>query len=239
MINILASFLPIIMMLIVMVLAFNGIRFISSRIKIWTPKRIYVFLGIYIAVGFVMMLALPYLPNAKEQVLSEQEIQNKLEEAEHLEQLVQQKRFTEIDPSYLKKELTMTLPTNELTLTANLEYPATRVVVTWRDDPNSNAIFASYYEFPFIFSGIDVTNKIVTPEMVLDGSTLSIVEKRQVEVTYHRIQPNIITLEKYYENQSNKVKYHSYLMGQQMLHLNVPKHINIIDNSGIINYLYY
>ena len=235
MINILLSFLPIIIMLIVFVLVFKGIRLVSLRIKIWTPKRIYVFVGIYLVVGIVLMLALPYLPNAKKQVLSEQEIQNKLDEAEHLEQLVQQKRFAEIDASYLKKEWTMKLPTDELTLTTNLERPATQVVVTWRDDPNSNDIFANYYEFPFIFSGIDITDKIVAPEMTLDGSNLSIVEKREVKVTYHRIQPNIETLENY----SNEKKYHSYLMGQQMLHLNVPKHINIIDNSGMINYLYY
>ncbi len=133
----------------------------------------------------------------------------------------------------------MTLPTDELTLTTNLEYPATRVVVTWRDDPNSNEIFASYYEFPFVFSGIDITDKIVAPEMTLDDSTLSIVEKREVKVTYHHIQPNIEILENYYENHSNEERYHNYLMGQQMLHLNVPKHINIIDNSGMINYLYY
>lgn len=235
----LISFLPIIIMLIVVVFVFKGIRLVSSRIKIWTPKRIYVFVGIYIVVGIILMFALPYLPNAKKQVLSEQEVQIKLEEAEHLEQLVQQKRFAEIDASYLKKDWTMTLPTDELTLTTNLERPATQVVVTWRDDPNSNDIFGNYYEFPFIFSGLDITDKNVAPEMTLDGSTLSIVEKREVKVTYHRIQPTITTLENYYRMYVNDDSYHSYLMGQKMLHLNVPKHINIIDNSGMINYLYY
>ncbi|MEO4053725.1 hypothetical protein [Solibacillus sp. CAU 1738] len=237
------SFLPIIVMLILIFIIIAAIRRLSARIKIWTPKRIYIFLGMYIVIGVVLMIAMPYLPNVKKEVLSEQEVKEKLDEAEFLTQLVQEKRFDEIDPAYLKNEWSMELPTDELILTTNREYSSVHVIVTWRDEPASNEIFASYYEFPFIFSGIDMTDKVVAPQMELQGNTLAIVEKDQLPVTYHRIQPTLEILENHYENQNenqlNAVIYSNYLMGQQMLHLNVPKHINIIDNSGMINYLYY
>ncbi|KYG89266.1 hypothetical protein A0U40_13090 [[Bacillus] sp. KCTC 13219] len=208
-----------------------------SRFQATFNERFYKLLVIYVVIGLIATVCFPYLPNAQKAILSDKEIKEKLDEIEYLNQLVQEKRFDEINPDYLKEQLTFTVTNEELTLKSNMEFLGTHVIVTWRDDKTSNDVYASYYEFPFIFSGIDVTNNVSAPQIHFEKDTLLISEINR-EIIYHRVIPKIWTIEHYYERFDNE-GYSNYGMGQQIIHLNVPKHINIIDNSGMIQYIYY
>ncbi|WP_042470172.1 hypothetical protein [Bacillus ndiopicus] len=232
------SLVPILIFIFIIFVIVNGLGRLPLRFKTLFTKRFYQLLAVYILIGLIATFAFPYLPNAQKALLSEKEIKKKLDESQYLEQLVLKKRFAEIDPAYLKEERTFTVPTEELIVKTNLDYPATRIIVTWRDDATSNDIYASYYEFPFIFSGIDVTDQVVIPEISFKSNILSLFE-REGQATYRRIVPEISLFGGYYSMHSTDEKYYNYVMGQQMLHLNVPKHINIIDNSGMIQYIYY
>ncbi|MEK4227987.1 hypothetical protein [Solibacillus sp. FSL H8-0538] len=217
-------------------------RNVLSRFKIWTPKRVFTFIGVYIGVGVISFIGLAIMSDNHTKILSEEKVRQVQEEYVEMQTFVENNDLEKINPDYLKKQRSYVLPTNELTVYIDEKSYSTKVYVTWRDDPESNEILADSYLFPHIVSGIDVSSEVPLIGSTFDDSALYVKEDG-IELKYYSLYSKIQILDNYYENHyiniwpKSSSNFNS-LVGQQMLHLNVPKHINIIDNSGLISYLY-
>ena len=220
--------------IIIFVLIFGG-RKLLARFKVWTPKRIFLLLGCYIGLGLISFLGVALMSdNSKAKQLTEAEIQQHLDESASFEQSILKGQLPEI-PSDYKMEQIYNVTSGELIVELAENTYATRVYLTYRDDPQSNDVIVSYYKFPYIVSGLDVTNEITPLKFSYDNSTLKVWEPSS-ELEYYTIDPRIKMIQEYQNSSGISVTY-NHLIGNNMLHLNVPKHINIIENSGVISYL--
>lgn len=222
---------------IVVVLIFGG-RKLLARFKVWTPKRIFLLLGSYIGLGLISCLGVALLSdNSKAKQLTEAEIQQHMDESVSFEQSILKGQLPEIPAEY-KTEQIYNVTSGELVVELAENTYATRVYLTYRDDPQSNDVIVSYYKFPYILSGLDVTNEITPLKFSYDNSTLKVWEPSS-ELEYDTIDPQIkfIKFIQEYQDGSGISITYNHLIGNNMLHLNVPKHINIIENSGVISYL--
>ena len=220
--------------IIIVVLIFGG-RKLLARFKVWTPKRIFLLLGCYIGLGLISCVGIAFMSdNSKAKQLTEAEIQQHLDESASFEQSILKGQLPEI-PSDYKTEQIYNVTSGELIVELAENTYATRVYLTYRDDPQSNDVIVSYYKFPYILSGLDVTNEITPLKFSYDNSTLKVWEPSS-ELEYYTIDPQIKFIQEYQDGSGISITY-NHLIGNNMLHLNVPKHINIIENSGVISYL--
>lgn len=223
-----------ILIVIIVALILGGSKLLS-RIKVWTPKRIFLLLGSYISLGLISCLGVALMSdNSKSKLLTEAEIQQNLDESASFEQSILKGQLPEI-PSDYKTEQRYNVTSGELVVELAENTYATRIYLTYRDDPQSNDVIVSYYKFPYIFSGLDVTNEISPLKFSYDNSTLKVWEPSS-ELEYYKIDPQIKIIQEYQNKSGISITY-NHLIGNNMLHLNVPKHINIIENSGVISYL--
>lgn len=219
------TLLPIIILFIV---AFLIVRLLFPiRFKALSARRFYQLIAVYIAVGFMAICIFPYLPNAQHIALSDREVEEKLEEKRYILEQLNEKRVEEVT-AYLQEQWTFTATQNEVVLDNNNEqgFSMMRLIIEWRDDAASNEIYASYYQLPYAYAGMDMTNYFITPQLSFANDVLSIVEIEN-RVTYNRVIPDLWLLQEHYED-------HGWEDSSQILYLNVPKHINIVDKSGMI-----
>lgn len=220
------TLLPIIILFIA---AFLIVRLLFPiRFKALSAKRFYQLIAVYIAVGFIAICIFPYLPNAQHIALSDQEVEEKLEEKRYILELLNEKRVEEAQ-AYLQEQWTFTATQDEVVLDNNNNeqgFSMMRLIIEWRDDAASNEIYASYYQLPYAYAGMDMTNYFIAPQLSFANNVLSIVEIEN-RITYNRVIPDLWLLQEHYGA-------HSWEDSSQILYLNVPKHINIVDKSGMI-----
>ena len=111
----------------------------------------------------------------------------------------------------------------------------TNIIVTWSDEQTDDVI-ATLYQLPYIVFGIDISHKVPLLQVQYDNNELAINVQR-IELKYASFKPHLEVFKSHLGNDDSLLAYNLFT-GKRILHLNVPKHINIINNSGWISYLY-
>lgn len=226
------SFIPILAILGLVVVA----RFLLTRLSAWTPKRTWIFVGGYIALGIIAFLSLPFIADNKVKIMSEQEITVLKQQVDETNTYAANNEWENIDKVYKKDAFTFVTRSSTFDLKFDTFSTNTYVYVTWADR-ESNEIQATYYELPMISSGINVTNDLPATNIAFANDVLTIKES-ETELTYYTMQPKLTMVENYIETFNYEGALHHYFIGNRILHLNVPKHITIMDESGWLQYLY-
>lgn len=224
------SFLPIIILLII----FFGLGKLLTKIRIWKPKRTFWFATIYFTCGFIAFVGLFIMSNRDERVAADETLQAYKEENMEISQQLKYKYMDSMDfinPAYLQFTKMYEATEENIEIIRDDNSYHLHVVVTWTDS-NKNEIKASYYETPLFINRVNISQFIEPPEIKFEQNNLYIQEvEKEVNVTTMNF-----ALEMYdfivYEGPSNPLE---DLIGLRILHLNVPRHFNIIDNSGWID----
>lgn len=238
--NVITMFLPIIVMVVVLVLMFFlGNKVLTFTKKIWTVKRIAIIIVCYIAIGLASMALLMITAKDENKLVEKEELQTLLDDQQLNWELIDQNRLDELNDKYLIREWSYKLPTNELEVRYEGEdeyYPGQFIVVKWRDEPNSNDIYAKKFKMPYIFDGIDVTKRLPEVPMEFRNSELVIEDIAETKVTLYKLEPTVKMIKNFRSWDLENEDIYNYVTGNYILYLNVPKHINIIDRYGFIHY---
>lgn len=230
------AFLPIVVVIGVII----GVIFVSramlARMSIWAPKRIWIFAGSYIALGFIAFISLPFIAGNEQRILAEQEIATVKQQVDLASTQAANNEWDKIDEAYKKAEYVFEAEESTIDVQADMASANVYVYVTWNEEKTNN-ITATYYELPTITSGIDITNELLPTQVQFEQDVLTIKEP-QVELTYYTLRPTLTVVENFVDTFNYDGSLHNYFIGHRILHLNVPKHITIMDNSGWLQYLY-
>lgn len=226
--SILWAFLPITIMVVLTYVVFK----FASKVRIWTPKRTGWIVLIYLVLGMISFIGIFMLPDNAVKTIPEKELRQAIAEEQKLTEMYLDEKFDEIPTDYLVYCETYEgiAEDIELTLGDNM-YGNTRVSITWNDS-QSNDIVVTYYETPLLFNRIDIS-KDVQPLTVKFEDNHFYISQMGKTLNYNSFQANLEMreLEKY-EGMHNSL---DRLIGLRILHLNVPKHFNIIDTSGWVD----
>lgn len=209
-----------------------GVIKLASKVRIWTPKRTSWVIITYLMLGVISFIGILIMPDKTTKVLSKQQLKVAIAEEKELDELYSADKFDQIPADYFAfaNSYEGTAEDIEITLADNLY--STSVSVTWNDS-KSNQIVATYYETPIIYNRIDISKEIEPPTIEFKDNHfyISEVEKR---VEFYSIQAKLEMLE---PKNMGYVQYEDFdrFIGNRILHLNVPKHFNIIDNSGRVD----
>ena len=221
----LIAILPIVLVLVI----FLGLGKLLAKFRIWKPKFTFWFAVIYFACGIIAFVGLFILSNQYERVAADDELQAYIEENEKLSQDIKYKNVDNLKPEYLQFTKTFEATDENIEIVRADNSYHLRVVVTWNDS-DTNDIEASYYQTPILVNRSNISKLIDPPEIKFEDNNFYIqeVEKEVAANTMYfsiELYDSIIAYHDTYDPFED-------LIGLRILHLNVPRHFNIIDSSG-------
>ena len=172
------------------------------------------------------------MPNKTAKLLSEQQLKIALAEEKKVDELYWADKFDQIPADYFIFANSYEGTAEDIEITLGENVYNTRVAVTWNDS-KSNEIVATYYETPPIFNRMDISKEMQPPVIEFKDNHFYISEvKKRME--FYSIQAKLEMLE---PKKMGTVQYEDLddFIGNRILHLNVPKHFNIMDNSGRVD----
>lgn len=228
------------MMSFIPIVAFIGLiiaaRFFLTRMSIWTPKRTWVFIGGYIGLGLLSFISLPFIAGDAQKVLSREEIAELMQQVDEVNAHVANNDWSLIDEAYKKETFTFTADGSNITVKQQSPPDNTFIYVTLADR-TTNEIEATYYELPIISSGVNLTDEIPPTAITFEQDVIT-VKDEEIELMYYTLKPTLMVAENFIKPFHYEDALHHYFIGNRILHLNVPKHMHIIDENGWVQYLF-
>lgn len=221
------SFLPII--IIVMIVGF--VVFLTKQNKkkkkaYLSGQKIRLIFGIYLAVLLISVGFFYLIPTDAEST--------KFGETEpgfpHLSEKIYNGSFAELDEKYVTEQWSFDYEGDELNLeTVGNSINGIQLLVDVKSK-NDNQIDVTFYQTPTYVEGIDVTDKIKPPLVNLSNKTLTMAKPREFELdftAFKKVFPmNQFTGEDWGMEDS-------FMRGEHLLYLQVPKGINIQQGDGL------
>ncbi|MBM7666944.1 putative membrane protein [Solibacillus kalamii] len=199
-----------------------------TKIRIWKPKRTFWFAAIYLSCGIMAFIYLLFVSGNVEKIASDKVLKEQMEETEQLEKDLKNRRFESLKEEHLKFTETFEAKEENIEIIRNENSYYLPVVISWTDSAE-NKIEASYYETPLYLNRVYISPYVKAPKIEWDDNKLYIVENEtKITAKSMRLSMELLNSTQYesYNNSLNE------LIGKRILHLNVPKQFNIIDNDG-------
>ncbi|MEK4630264.1 MAG: hypothetical protein ABS944_13960 [Solibacillus sp.] len=216
------SLLPVLVVVIFIVLVLMGIGLLLKKVTIWRPKHTLFISIAYFSIALISVIGIVVLQDKAVKFPSEQVLQKQIEFNNKLSNEIELRNYENLERSLLKFSKTIEVNTPDLEVVRGDNSFDTRIVIEWNDS-KSNEIVASYYETPLYYDGINLSDKVQQPIVELRDEKLYI----ENPTTFVKVQSLRMTMYQF-QNQGP----HQDFIGLRILHLNVPRHFNIIDNSG-------
>ncbi|QGG53045.1 hypothetical protein [Lysinibacillus pakistanensis] len=233
--------LSLLITILLLTLAFFVIRKVSNKTKnFWTLKRLSVGITVYIGVGLFALLYLSLFANSSIQVLSKSELKKIEKNIESIQKYDQEYNSSFLTDNYKKKTwefdfLGGTLP---VTINNGNEDSSFNIRHLYNDSIPAGKALVSYYQFPAIIEGIDISDKIPLPNVYMSQNQLWIEALSRHEVNYHRIKASIGILD-FNREEDFDDDYPStiFYLSSNFIVIETPSGTEIEDSQGVIQYL--
>ena len=215
---------PIIILLILLISSVAGFRLMPrKRRRLFSSKRIYAVVGIYAFLGLLAFVFLLISENGDMQKLTSKQEDALFNQESSVLQLLDENKINEIDPAFIKEKKSVTTTESELRLSTMPEEDTIQGFISYIDQPSSNEIEMTVYRVPAILDGYDVTDYLNPVNLDLVGGTLYVTTK-QKDLRIIEVYGKLMTVEEGVDRGGFYA-----INGQQVVHLSVPKHIQLID----------
>ena len=203
-------------------------RKLLVNVKIWTPKRVGVFITAYIVAGVTAMIVLATMEQDAV-ILAEEELNTISEGAHAFREALNKAAYNELDEQYIKQSLVHEMQGDTLTLDIVSEEKFYDIIIERNRDPEVREVVVKYYETPHVRLGMDVSSYMEQPIMQLENDKFYMEPFGNVEIKYNQINPTIQIADHLVANKS----FQRDSIGIRILYLNVPADVHIINSSGI------
>jgi len=179
------------------------------------------FILFYLSVLGVAVITFIALPGKGETILSEKEVETLYEENMELESAFQKGEIKNLD-HMIVDTFSYEETSDQVILNSDLVVQ-TKVWIEWIDS-DASVIEGTVYQSHYVNEGINENLNI--PQINWNGEVLSIKNERQVEKDIHYLKAAL-----YINEFINRDK--RYFHNTIYIHLKVPKHMELIDESGL------
>lgn len=190
--------LPFLFMVSLVLVLLKIIKRIGRTIKIrWTPKHVYLVVVGYIALGFVAFLYLQFFYESKGTILSKDEITALEEETTNVKKYYDENDASFLTDDYKKESWQFEFEGDVLPIDVNEGNNGfnSDLRVRYNDDIEPGHVILSYYQFPVVIEGIDLTNEVPPPYVYMNDQQLMINQPREHSVNYNRVQASFNILD--------------------------------------------
>ncbi|MQR95970.1 hypothetical protein [Fictibacillus phosphorivorans] len=233
---IILSLLPI---LIVFIIVAFGIGIIRSNTKIsfGTKKIRWILAGYIMILAIATVISLSVLPSYKnDQKVATAAEMNKIENAQNRAvNNLYSGNLDDLDRAFSEKKK-WSFPFNEKSLDIVLTEGETGIMSVFAERKNTNdgEIEASYFVGKSYIDGVDFTNELHPPELLLNGQQLTVNNPTLVTVSFSRFSPGF-AYSQFSEGGHFSQENRSSVIGRDFILLKVPNEIEIKGNISWIN----
>ena len=203
-------------------------RKLLANVKVWTPKRVGWFIGVYIVAGIIAMIVLTTMEQDVV-ILAEEELHALSEDEDALREVLNKASYNELDERYIKQSLVYEMKGDTLTLDIVNEENFYNIIIERNRDLEVREVVVKYYETPHVRFGIDVSSYMEQPVMKLENDQFYMEPFRLVNIQYNQIEPTIQIADNLLTNE----RFQRDSFGMRFLYLNVPADVHIINSSDI------
>lgn len=218
----------VLILLLIIGIAMIFTNLLTSKVRIWKPKRTFWFAIVYFSCGIIALVYLLFVSGNVEKIASDKVLQQQLEETEQLEKDLKNRQFESLKEEHLKFTKTFEATEENIEVVRNQTGHYLPVFISWTDSAE-NKIEAAYYETPLYLNKVYISPYVTAPKIEWNENKLYIVEtETKIMAKSMRLSMELFNSSEYesYNNPLNE------LIGKRILHLNVPKQFNIIDKDG-------
>ena len=228
--------LPLLFLVIIGLVLLKILKILSHKIKIrWTNKHIFIVVTSYIALGLVAFLYLQFFYKTDLTTLSSEEMKNLEQVTAHI-----QKYYEENDSSFLtenyKKESWQfdfegdVLPIEVIEGQSGLN---SDIRLRYNDDIKQGRVVLSYYQFPVVLEGLDLTDDIPPSTVYMYDQQLIIEPASEHSINYNLVNASLSILdlnrEEYEPTEITSSPYSNVLL------IEVARSTNVKDLQGRIH----
>jgi len=228
--------MPIIMLIISLAFIFLIVITLSKVLgsRVWTAKvNQWIVFG-YLALGLISIGILSFSTEAVKKYSIEERKAMYEDETKLWNSLLSGQKNSYYE-RYLQKEWEIELASDQIRIVPHLATDIKAgVLVEKRDDPNSNVIYAKTYVIPYQYRGNDFTKQASLDYFKFENNNLIVQQVNNQEFTFYEIYPGMQMLDQINDYNIEHDAYYSFFTGRTILFLNVPSHVNIIDESGYV-----
>jgi hypothetical protein len=233
---IIISFLPILIVFIIVAFGI-GIMRSNTKVSLGTKKIRWILGGYTIILVIATVISLSILPDHKnDQKVATAAEMTKIEDAQTkaIDNLYSG-NVVDLDQVFSQKKK-WSFPFNKKSLDIVLKEGETGIMSVFAERKNANdgEIEASYYVGKSYIDGVDFTDKVHSPELVLNGQQLTVNNPALVTVSFSRFSPGF-AYSQFSKGGHFSQENRSSVIGRDFILLKVPNDIEINGDIGWIN----
>ncbi|MFJ7731960.1 hypothetical protein ACIQXF_08705 [Lysinibacillus sp. NPDC097231] len=204
--------------------------------NIWTSKRIMIGITSYIALGLTAFLYISFFSESSIPVLSPSEIKQIEKKFDQIKKYDQEYNSSYLTEDYKKKTWEINVEGNTLPVVINdVNYSSLEIRQRYNDTIESGKALVTYYQFPFIIEGIDVSDEVPLPNVYVAQNHLFIECFSRQQVNYFRINAtlSILDMNRGIEREPSAMN-HSY---SNVIVIDIPRSTVLEDSQGLVQYI--
>lgn len=232
-----APFFLLFIPLLILVVVFLILNKLGEKTKnIWTPKRIMIGITCYIVLGFTAFLYNSFFSESTTPVLSPSEMKQAEKKFDRIQKYDQEYNSSYLKEGSKKKTWEINFEGNTLPVVINdNNYSSLKIRQRYNDTIEPGKALVTYYQFPDIVEGIDLSDEVPLPNVYVAQNELFIESLSEQEVHYYRIKATLAILDFNREvEHEHSVSYDSY---SSVLVIDIPRSTELEDSQGLVQYI--
>lgn len=223
--------------LLFLVVVFLILNKLGERTKnIWTPKRTMIGITSYIVLGFSAFLYSSFFSESTIPVLSPSEIKQAEKKFERIQKYDQEYNSSYLKEGNKKKTWKINFEGNTLPVVINDDnYSSLKVRQRYNDTIEPGKALVTYYQFPDIVEGIDLSDEVPLPNVYVAQNKLFIEFLSEQEVHYYRIKATLDILD--FNREIEHKPYGRYDSYSSVLVIDIPRSTELEDSQGLVQYI--
>ncbi|GEM_PF-1413571 len=204
--------------------------------NIWTPKRIVIGITSYIVLGLTAFIYFSFFSESKIPILSPTEIKRVEKKLDQIHKYDQEYNSSYLAEDYKKKTWEIDFEGNTLPVIINDDnYSSLNIRQRYNDTIESGKALVTYYQFPYILEGIDLSDKVPFPTVYVAQNQLFIESLSRQQVNYFRINASlgILDMNRWIEREPHTMDY-SY---SNVIVIDIPRSTVLKDSQGLVQYI--
>lgn len=208
---------------------FRGVRRTAQHIG-WNQRHNKLVILMYVGILFVAAVVYEFIPVNGEETITQQDFEELEIENELFEKAFRATEESEINSKFLVEEWTQELKGNKLEIISKGSSFPTDILTIERTDSKDQLVEIKRYQSNIIMQGINLKGRVPLSTIVWEGDQLVLVEPVKQEIKFYKFSDQLAILSMNDILFSNEFR---RLRGDTYLYLKVPKHIEVIDKSGL------
>lgn len=203
--------------------------------RIWTPKRIMIGITSYIILGLTAFIYISFFSDSKIPVLSPSDIKQVEKKFDQIQKYDQEFNSSYLTSDYKKKTWEIDFDGDTLPVVINNDDNNLSLNIRQRynDNIESGKALITYYQFPFIINGVDLSDEVPLPDVYVTQNQLFIESLSKQQVNYYRLKATIGFL----DFNRGAERYEMDNSYSNILVIDIPRGTEVEDSQGLIYYL--